>query len=595
MPYRKVGVIPQPTPQSNVSQLNGGQSSRKQGITMEDLKKQTALRLAQEQQQSRFFPVLTQQRKEGASRNDQQQQQHIAQQHVYVQNSTDYQQNTDQQPRIVMTRNHATNEGTSYQSGEMHQAQIIYQRCQPSMTPGGNIPDSTVTTQRQLSNAKSKLPHGLTVQELKEMTKARLQAEAAERHDKDFVRAPPSSSMTYQHHGGQQHFHQQNTILEGVRDGPCDSSYPDQSHGVSKIGVSRGFSQDHILRGAQSSQEFSGPPGFRSLPSQGSLNSSCVPGRDSWHQQPSKEAWETGSLGSHNSTINSDYLGRCESPYTLDEFNDISFNRTPSYPSTGSIDRHFENVSSGASYFEKSSGLNANRRRASTLSPRQGLSYLHENRISSFGVDLSIPFDSEPRNSLSAGLDRNYEQNLNGNIGNFSFNRPRTSSAPSVLPFVSNDMFGDRTFSSGSIPLSNHDLSKSLVESILGDSLNHGTRDSNKDFSSVFRSSSQEDVGNSGELNPWGNRIGGLQTVGSFPGDGNAGLLKKFDSVLSLAGESSPGSFRRKRDPEISLFPTLSGGRKKETPSQTCGIYGDQASFEHDEFGHRKTDGHCGF
>jgi len=449
------------------------------------------------------------------------------------------------------------------------------------------MPDSTAPTHRQVSNAKSKLPHGLTVQELKEMTKARLQAEAAESHDQDFVRAPPSSSPSYQHPTSQQHFQQQNAVLEGVRDGPCESSYPDQSRGASKIGTARGFTQDHILQGVPSSQDFSGPPGFQSLPSQGSLNSHGVPGRDSMHQQqPPKETWETGSVGSHNSTINSDYLGRCESPYTLDEFKDISFNRTRSYPTSGSIDRHFENVSSSVSYFDNSSVLNENRRRASTLSPRQGLSYLHENKISSFGADLSIPFDSEPHNSLpvrclpidSILLDKNYERNFNGNVcmENFSFNRPRTCSAPSVLPFVFNQNARDRGLSSGSLPLNNHDLSKSLVESILGDSSNHAV---DTDFSSVFRSASQDDGVTGGELNPWGSRLGGLQTGGSFPGDGSVGLAKKFDSVLSLAGgESSPDGFRQKRDPEISLFPTLSGGINKDPPVQTRGIY-DQASF----------------
>merc|ERR1712176_1229460 len=249
------------------------------------------------------------------------------------------------------------------------------------------------------------------------------------------------------------------------------------------------------------------------------------------------------------------------------------------------------NANSNPNFNNSNSTFNPNRRRASTSSPRQNISYLHEKKVSSFGADLGIPFDSEPMNSLSARRtpepvlpDNNYG-NVTGNVGmdNFSFNRPRTSSAPSVLPFVSNDMFGDRGSSPRSIPSNNHDLSNSLIESILGDSTNRAKQENKTDFSSVFRSSSQDGV-NGAELNPWGGtRNGGAQSGSSFSGDSGLGLVKKFDSLLL-----SPDDFRRKVGSDISLFPTLSGDMNKTPSSQISGVYDDQGTIDRDQFGYRK-------
>lgn len=587
------------------------------------MKKQTALRLAQEQQQTRYFPSSAQQKKDDSEEH---------QQAAHYQGSTTFPQNGEVQIRqvLVTSRQQMAENSNPYVTSEMCQASILYS--QPSSTTSirNNELNDANHRQRQqpVSNAKSKLPHGLTVQELKEMTKARLQAEAAERHDQDYSRTGTNTTGKYQQSSShQQPFQQQSSLRDGIRDGPCDNTHSDQ-RGVAVSNITPiGFSKQRELQPNSSSPSVSGPPGFQSHPSQGSLSSPGIQGRDSWHQQQqhSKETWETGSVASHNSTINSEYLGR-ESPYTPDEITDMPFNRTLSYPSgnvsLGNIDRSFDNSAhasvGGGPYFDNS-GLNANRRRASTLSPRQGLSSLvelsprnglsnlHENQATSFGTiaDLSIPFDPKTHNHLhirqspeSALMEKHNDSGFgrNFNVDGISFNRPRTSSAPSVSTFVSKEMFGDNGLSGRGLYDSNAP-SNSLVNRILGESST--TRGENADFSSVFRSTSQDqnNIEQSG-LNPWGSRTGSLKT-GSFPGDGASGLSARFDSVLSLASkgvESSPsGSLSQLRDPGIALFPSLSGEGGHDNYRRRHDTYGSQSSFAHEDIGLHEGDRQHGF
>lgn len=585
---------------------------------MEDLKKQTALRLALEQQQTRHFSSSAQQKK-----NDSEQHQQTQSYHGH--GSTNHPQNCDVQFRQVHVspRQHMTENSNPYVSSEMSQGNILYSHSS-STSSSGHAPESNNLNHRQrqrqpqqqpVSNAKSKLPHGLTVQELKEMTKARLQAEAAELHDKDFPGTPPNSTRSYQQSPHQQHFQQQSSVRDGSREGPCDSTYSDQRAVPASNSSTMGFNKDRILQPSSSSQSVSGPPGFQSYASQGSLSSPGIQGRDSWHQQQhAKETWETGSVASHNSTINSEYLGR-ESPYTPDEVSEMPFNRTLSYPSgnlgLGNVDRNFENPThvsvGGGSYFDNS-GLNANRRRASTLSPRQGLSNfcelsprtglsnLHENQASSFGgtiADLSIPFDPKTHNHTSLrqspeSVLREKHNSRNFNVNSITSNRPRTSSAPSVSTFVSNEMFGDTALSGRGL-YGNNVQSKSLVERILGDSSN--ARGEHADFSSVFRSTSQDQDSDQSGLNPWGSGPGSLKT-GSFPGDGTYGLSARFDSVLSVRGiQSSPkGSLSQLRDPEVSLFPSLSGDGAQESYRPRHDTYGSQSFFAREDIGLHEGD-----
>jgi len=574
------------------------------------------VRLAQEQQPTRHFTSSTQHRKDDSE-------QHQQAQSYHGHSSTNYPQNCDVPFRQVHVtpRHHIMTESSNpYVSSEISQGSIVYSHS--SSTSSGNFPETNNPNHRQrqrqqpVSNAKSKLPHGLTVQELKEMTKARLQAEAAELNDKDYSGIPTNATQTYQQSPHQQQM-LQSSVQDGIREGPCDNTYSDQRVVPVSNTSAMGFNKDRILQPNSSSPSASGPPGFQSYASQGSLSSPGIQGRDSWHQQQhAKETWETGSVASHNSTINSEYLGR-ESPYTPDEVSDMPFNRTLSYPSgnlgLGNVDRNFDSSHAplgDGSYFDNS-GLNANRRRASTLSPRQGLanlvdlsprtglSNLHENQPSSFGTiaDLSIPFDSKTHNYMPVKYPESFlrdkHNGRNLNVNGITFNRPRTSSAPSVSTFVSNEMFGDsglsgRGFYGDNVP------SQSLVERILGDSST--ARGDNADLSSVFRSTSQDQGSDQFGQNPWGSRPGGLKT-GSFPGDGTASLSQRFDSVLSLRGiESSPSdSLSQLRDPEISLFPSLSGDGAQEVYRPRHDTYGSQSSFAREDIGFHEGDRQHGF
>jgi len=519
---------------------------------------------------------------------------------------------------------------------------IIYPRSS-SMTSANSIDSNS-------QNHKSKLPHGLTVQELKEMTKARLQAETPGHHEKDFPKQRQQRAaypQTQQRHYQQQPRHD---LPRDARDNPymqqSDRMQQRGPSGVPNVNMNRGYPQDRILSPSPS-QSMSGPPGFQSYPSQNSLQSaermSQQLGRDSWH----KEAWETGSVASHNSTINSEYLDS-ESVYMADEFTDIPFNRTRSYPSgSGSLDRQYE----GGPVYELSSVLTPNRRRAATssprlglsantmsprlglsgntmsprlglssntMSPRHGLSHLHEDRPSFGGVpELAIPFvDSHqgrsqgnpislrPLPAPPADFATDYPLRSRTYSGSailtdgFAFNRPRTASAPSVSTFMSNtsDMFGNGGMSSLS-PGHNDQLPSSIVESVLAGSSSSLAHDTS-DVSSVFRSPSQDGAGLS---NPWGvNNLGGLQGGVSNHLDTDSTLANDFGSVLSLSGvEPPPGNFAPREYPQVSLFPSLgssgSGPSGDAANQQIHGIYGNQSSFSSGDLGRRNRDGSQGY
>lgn len=506
---------------------------------------------------------------------------------------------------------------------------VIYPRSS-SMT-SANSNDSTSQSH------KSKLPHGLTVQELKEMTKARLQAETSGHSEPEISKR--QQRPQYQQQPPQQRHYQQQTRHDISRD-VRDSSYMMQQvdrmqqrgpPGLANPNMSRGYPQDRILSPSPS-QTMSGPPGFQSFPSQNSLHSAERTqqqlGRESWH----KEAWETGSVASHNSTINSEYLDS-ESVYTApDELNDIPFNRTRSYPacpSNGNVDRQFD--APGSSFYELSSVLTPNRRRAATmsprlglsatLSPRHGLSHLHEDRPSFGGVpELSIPFHGSAHSHISlrpspvpADLatdypmrGRTYSGNaiLNDGYGasaplndGFVFNRPRTASAPSVSTFVSqtSDLFGNNVMSSLS-PGHNDQLPSSIVESVLGGSSSSLPRD-RSDYDSVFRSPSQDGGGLS---NPWGaNNLGGLEGGVTLHHNTDSALAMELGSVLSLSGiEPPPGSFVPRTDPQVALFPSLGSSNVPSNNSanqQSRGAYGNQSSFSSGDPGRRNRGGSQGY
>jgi hypothetical protein len=266
-----------------------------------------------------------------------------------------------------------------------------------------------------------KLPHGLTVQELKEMTKARLQAEATE-SSLDSDEQPPNVALPQQPYG------------RGA------------GEAVSPLGFVHEQGRPSPFAGRISPHTPTTPvlrEGFTHTPQQ----------RETWHQTSGMDGWDTGSVAS------SEYLSS-ESPYSSsfqqqqDDYPGVAFSRSRSYGAGG-----YEQPESRSPYLASGSpfaevGPGQNRRRASTLSPRPGpgLTYLHEDRPLAYTLNsAALPsFDSaikpRPRIRHENSDTFNYESSsLNssparvwttqtGAIGGCISNRPRTASAPTVRP-----------------------------------------------------------------------------------------------------------------------------------------------------------------
>jgi hypothetical protein len=210
------------------------------------------------------------------------------------------------------------------------------------------------------SSQKPKLPHGLTVHELKELTKARLHAEASEKKPDESQSSVPSTVNV----GQQEH-----------RD----------PHQMSRSQVSP------IPPGFYGQRMSSVSPYPENLDNQNRF------AQEGWSPSPESrggaDAWETASV----CTDSSDYLPPDAFPtnihggvYSVDDY---SFARTRSYSANngnGNYAPHpheliqVPGVPGGggggagpAGYYD---GYSPNRRRAATLSPRPGLTHLHEDR-----------------------------------------------------------------------------------------------------------------------------------------------------------------------------------------------------------------------
>lgn len=285
----------------------------------------------------------------------------------------------------------------------------------------------------------------------------------------------------------------------------------------------------------------------------------------------------------------------------MDEFSEIPFHRTRSYPSgpgMGVSDRNYEAPLNMIGYYDPGLTPNQNRRRAATLSPRSGLSYLHEDRPSFSGTaELNLPMDPLPHTPITMRHspvlpNRSRIYSDNGAIGgDFTFNRPRTASAPTVSNFYSmtNEMFGGLSSMTGATGLEHSELPNSMVESILDESSNSILPPDNAHFSPVFRNFSPHNTDHAGYMNPWGGESL-ARDMERRRGDSDqvAGLAIELDSVLSLSGiNSSPDSFSPRRSPQVSMFPSLgntsdNGSRNNDSANQypqRNGIPGIQPLF----------------
>jgi hypothetical protein len=387
--------------------------------------------------------------------------------------------------------------------------------------------ETASSTQSVHSNSTSKLPHGLTVHELKEMTKARLQAEAAEKLSSFGDKPPVSEIMENKEvvgstlpadgipsdfnsgfsqeirpsgHGsdsGSSHAHVHSPPLNDMDQNPGSRQLPQGSSLTPALQAYRPdlpfdetTVQDHsgVLIGNRNRVNSCPEANWEtSSMSSNTYRPTLSPFNENFMQDQNRSvgnrcrinscpeaSWESGSVTSHNSTAASEYLGS-ESAFPSgmgftagDDGTGVPFGRTLSYPAGssrvagGSETPSRENTPTSApspldSYFDPAAGMAQNRQRAMTLSPRPGLSQLHEDRPGFADEGLGMPTFSSSRHSRQqpAGRSRvnlspvvqpqsfsvdnfsSFGGKMAGVIGGGIFeNRPRTSSAVS-LPAIS--------------------------------------------------------------------------------------------------------------------------------------------------------------
>jgi hypothetical protein len=320
------------------------------------------------------------------------------------------------------------------------------------------------------------------------MTKARLQAEAADKMSMSSGASsdrPPSSSLADMEHRE-----------ASTNSGAFDATQANYGRTMSLRGVLDGMSDSRMIPIQVQTMSFDQPSSFRQ-PAQVSPIPTTLQGfghsafsssfNDAAAQDPSRtyvgvrsrvdsypdSNWENASVTSHNSTVASEYLGS-ESAFSsgvngfaqMDDPSGMAYPLGSNGRSTAfsaeftSRENTPTSISSpiGTSYFESlASTMNQNRQRAMTLSPRPGLSLLHEDRPGFSEDELAIPsFASRGhvRQQLTARSRRSFSPILqpqafssdglggsfgSGNlpgliVGNTIENRARTASAVSLPP-----------------------------------------------------------------------------------------------------------------------------------------------------------------
>lgn len=564
---------------------------------MEDLKKQTAIRLAQEQQRSRFFGGFPQRKDRNLHGVPEQQQIHVSASPTFfhgqqqpMQNIVNY--NNPNQIDTYHYEDPAIAAAAQQQAAASANQQRAYARSASTVSAGSNnsytssssqLNDSTRSASQQSKptqqQMKSKLPHGLTVQELKEMTKARLQAEAQEA-DKSTL---AQNHQQAQYHPQEHHVYPISTVpVEQMASFAGYQDHPAMTRGFGNTGATTPVTVPPT----------NGPPGFPSVPSTNSLNSNNLdlqtqgwqqqqqPMPTQQQQQQKMDAWETGSVASINSSnIGSEYLGSESASAYTDEFNEIPFSRNRSFP-VGGYEGGFYDMN-----------LTPNRRRACTLSPRVGLLHLHEDRPMFEGgvTELKIPsFDSSVRNNLGFRMGGEEGPNRNRTYSGGTvpaFNRPRTASAPTV-PFHNDDLFDNSGLESNDV------LPNSVVESVLGGSSSPIGGDN---YSSVFRSTKDDFATNLLQGTPAPTPVKASFNWGGFDGDdGGASLANDLGSMLNLSGinDTAPheSSLASRMDQETSLFPSLSGNGGRASNSALFGQ--DQSYFDPRDDGRHGSTSH---
>jgi len=379
----------------------------------------------------------------------------------------------------TMTRTVQPLQPTSIASFPPNTMHLQHQQSFISYSPDGPHLSATIT--RSSNALKSKLPHGLTVHELKEMTKARLQSEAAEKSN-EFREVQPISRDRV------------SPLDFDSGESPRDRAMSRDSSSAGRINSAHATSyfQNHqvapkiIQTQLQPQSQILQPGGNPSNVPGGATPSSfrAVAARN--------DTWDSTSVASHNSTIYSDNFNSSESASEVGSFSHSNHrNRSFTYPAVQVVQlldasnissnnfgykdsRSFSNRSPiqpqpqasphrGAGLIGGQPLINAavgeNRRRAVTLSPNTG-SILEDRPLrydARRGDRLDIPSFSPARadaTSLSAapsaqnqnrgyspvleqlglGLDSSYMSNGTESSGVF---RGGTTTVGSSLPGIS--------------------------------------------------------------------------------------------------------------------------------------------------------------
>lgn len=422
---------------------------------------------------------------------------------------------------------------------------------------------ASVGSHRASGSGKQKLPHGLTVHELKEMTKARLQAEAADKPDTERQLEIPVDSRRV----SPLDFDSVPEVRESAasRDSGFNNNSAFLHHGPGSTS-----SIPSMVQVGQQPRElsFGRQPQVSPIPTVFQNSSSSLGG--SAFNQPKADGWDSISVASHNSTAASEnygsesvYSGGPSSAYgppSESEFQYIHGNGLPGQYGTSS-------AHASPSLFDPAIG--GNRRRATTLSPR-ALS-IHEDRPIVHGDELRMPnFTSSSRGTLSSRPSRNYSPVLGlddtflgesaglAPLGGTDLNRPRTSSATS-LPLSSHgalDFNRDRanTFSGFSAGQTRGDglmdsVSNALTENFLRGSRNDvdniaappgfalNTGPLRPRAATEFTGVTQRGSYHNG-IDPWG-RSQGDNGSSLFASEGIDDLTASMGSILKLSGLGS--------------------------------------------------------
>lgn len=395
---------------------------------------------------------------------------------------------------------------------------------------GGGYYNKNQPTKHQGSH--SKLPHGLTVQELKEMTRARLASETEVGGpegsvDQQSVHSADASSKGSDQYslGRASSLAQSNESVTRNLVQSNESIRRDYSN--QGMGNAQGYQGQHAMQhmqppnppqytypmhpspvfggpgpGPNPNQQFIGNPQQLPDPRQSSpafgLNSRSSMG----------ETWETASSASNPG---GGAAMQFSSP--ISDSNAMNFNRTRCFSAGATMPSSFEQHQ--ASYYENvplTGG--ANRQRCATVSP-PGMSRLHEDRPFLFSTDekerLAIPPLSEPRLRLhsTGGLNTHsaissFSSRLGGGgafvpIGGKSNEQFLPQSPPPLNIHRSKFGVNDRTISTGSAASTHGDLPSSMAEAVLESitSTNAPLGGAVIGGASPFRSSKQEIVGKS--------------------------------------------------------------------------------------------------